>query len=163
MGDGLLTNRSPALLVSLRVGVDCGVSLRCLYQENHAAGCPFLARGPVMNLILDVLHVHHYIPFTGTVISTINSGAFGNYGKCPQTMAEASNILRDQCLGLDSCTPNFQALGSDPCPYQLKWMDAAWECAAPQAGGRALIAVSHTLLLIMGLLLAALRTASLLI
>jgi len=33
----------------------CGlwsVSVECLYQENHAAGCPFLARGPVMNLIL---------------------------------------------------------------------------------------------------------------
>ena len=72
-------------------------------------------------------------------------------------MAEASNILRDQCLGLASCTPNFQALGSDPCPGHVKWMDAAWECAAPQAGGRALIAVSHTLLLIMGLVLIALR------
>ena len=111
-----------------------------------------------MNLILEVPHVHH---FTGTVISTINSGAFGDFGHCP--MAEASNILRDQCLGLASCSPNFQALGSDPCPGRVKWMDAAWECAAPQAGGRALIAFSHTLLLIMGLLLAALRTASLLI
>jgi len=113
-----------------------------------------------MNLILEVPNVHH---FTGTVISTINSGAFGDFGNCPLTMAEASNILRNQCLGRASCTPNFQALGSDPCPGRVKWMDAAWECAAPQAGGRALIAFSHTLLLIMGLLLAALRTASLLI
>ena len=106
----------------------------------------------------------HVFPFSGGVISTINSAAFGDFGNCPQTMAEVSNIVRAQCLGQTSCTPNFESLGSDPCPGHVKWMDAAWECMPSAGGNGRSIAFSHThtppILLVMGLVLVALGTAS---
>ena len=70
------------------------------------------------------------IAFNTGTISAIISAAFGDFVHCPQTMAEVSNIVRAQCLGLPSCTPNFQVLGTDPCPGYVKWMDAAWECTS---------------------------------
>ena len=108
------------------------------------------------NLTLSPHSFHFFISFTGTVISTIDSAAFGDFGNCPQTMAEASGILRAQCLGQTSCTPNFQALGSDPCPGHVKWMDAAWECAPPLAGGqiKGCFPPLFSMLLIMGLVYA---------
>ena len=140
-----------------------------LALRKHLTGLTFVCAGPwttSWSSWTDIPHVHclHVFPIAGGVIWTIDSAAFGDYGNCPQTMAEVSNIVRAQCLGQTSCTPHFNTLGYDPCPGHVKWMDAAWDCM-PAAGvnGRS-IAFSHThpppILLVMGLVLVALGTAS---
>ena len=67
---------------------------------------------------------------TGQLVSKIVSAAYGSDSP-PCQMVEVSAVLQNQCLGLETCAPNFYLGlgGRDPCSGVAKWMDAVWQCS----------------------------------
>ena len=96
-------------------------------------GCSRLHAHPVSpyaSCMYDECQPHITFIIAGHTISEIISAAYGSdqYSNC--RMVEVSAVLESQCLGLETCLPDFSVgLGYDPCGDSYKWIDAIWNCS----------------------------------